>query len=782
MSVAPAGDEGMGVVVVYGAPVPVSSAAASPRAPHACRPGAVGCRDPSCVAQGSLMETHRPARTGRKRRPGRPEPKGFGRWGGWALWGATLVGATAAPAAEQGHPPSHAAEDADTSEEGELVVRDPRKRGGTDPQSTSAAVTVIEIDASLPATSDVSTVVDSASGTTVQRLGGLGDWSGVSIRGSTVRQVQVVLDGIPLNPDGASAVNLSELPLWAFERVEIFRGNAPPELAASPIGGVVHLRTGEGRPGTSASVTHGSFDTSRLTAMTQVAETVRAAPVQVLAVADLFATAGDFVYYDDNGTEYNRLDDDRPTRANNDKRQLNTHLRLRIGPPAARWTLLQAYLSRDEGLPGHANDPSERVRLHTGRSLTALASEHTAGQARVEGRAWLLARGDEYDDAQGELGTGSQHNADRFTSTGVLVHGQRALGGHVVGGLTLAGRQDRFTTTDLLSERESGATVRYAWTPALDADVRLWGDRVLVSPVAQAQLIDNRALGTVPFTAAPVSPAARDVLVAPTPRLGALLQPIPEVAVKANVGSYLRPPDFTELFGDRGAIIGNPDLDPERGLQWDVGTRLLAPEGARVGGSLEVGHFWNAVDDLIVMVQNAQRTSVPVNLDRGWVQGLEVAATVRLGWLESQSNLTRTRSVNLSSRPQFADNQLPRIPALELYQRTALVWAERLRVGHAWSFTDGNYWDRTNYYRAAPRAFHNVFLRVSAPGPWPSVELDVLNLTDRTVEVVPRNPLDPADPARVVQPTTDFVGYPLPGRTALVTLRWDHRPVPSETR
>ena len=54
--------------------------------------------------------------------------------------------------------------------------------------------------------------------------------------------------------------------------------------------------------------------------------------------------------------------------------------------------------------------------------------------------------------------------------------------------------------------------------------------------------------------------------------------------------------------------------------------------------------------------------------------------------------------------------------------------------------------------------------------------MDGLNLTDRIVEVVPRNPLDPSDDARVIQPTTDFVGYPLPGRTVLVTLRWEQAP------
>ena len=51
--------------------------------------------------------------------------------------------------------------------EGEgIVVQDRSRSEATDVQETSAAVTVIEVDDSLPASSDVSTVVDSASRTT----------------------------------------------------------------------------------------------------------------------------------------------------------------------------------------------------------------------------------------------------------------------------------------------------------------------------------------------------------------------------------------------------------------------------------------------------------------------------------------------------------------------------------------------------------------------------------------------------------------------------------------
>ena len=164
-----------------------------------------------------------------------------------------------------------------------------------------------------------------------------------------------------------------------------------------------------------------------------------------------------------------------------------------------------------------------------------------------------------------------------------------------------------------------------------------------------------------------------------------LLRPIDPVALKANAGTYIRPPDFTELFGDRGAIIGNTDLKPERGRQWDVGARAVAPAAWPVQGSVEVGHYWNSVDDMIVMIQNSQRTSVPVNLDQGWIQGVEAAVSLQAAFVELQSNLTRNTSVNLSGQRQYANNQLPRVPTWEVYQRTAMLWDDWIRVGHTWS-------------------------------------------------------------------------------------------------
>lgn len=649
-----------------------------------------------------------------------------------------------------------------------MVVEGDRTEGAA-PDETSSAVTVIEIDETLSAASDVGSVVESASGTVVRRLGGLGNYSAVSIRGSSFRQVQVYLDGVPLNPDGSDAVNLSELPLSAFSRVEIYRGNAPPWFAAAPIGGVINLVSGEQEAPVTGTLSYGQYDTARLSA----AASQRGALGDVLVLADLFTTQGDFGYFTDNGTVYNVLDDARLERGNNDKSQLNAFGRWRLGSDALRLTLSDAFLAREEGLPGNVNVPAERVRLGTQRNIATAQVDGTRGAVCWQGRGWHQLRLERYDDRQGEIGLGTQWQEGRYATLGLL--GSAAWGAQswLVPALTVTGRRDSAVLTDLLIEETEDPRARYTASGSLSADAWFFSEQLKVSPVVQATWLNNRLLGDVPFEDTPISPDGEDIVWAVNPRGGVLIRPdaVSGLALKANAGSYLRPPDFTELFGDRGGIIGNTDLVPEQGWQYDAGLRYQWPDLPAVSGAVDVTWFDTRAENQIIFVQNSQRTSVPINFGQTRTSGVEGALTLSVwGVLDSQSNATWMRSENRTDSDDVRGNQLPRIPAWEIYQGTSLHWQEAVRLGHTFSYTAENYWDATNFFLAAPRAIHGAFVRVGTGQL--SAEASVLNLTDQTVAVMDRNPLSEDDDTPILQPLTDFIGYPLPGRTWLFTLRW----------
>jgi vitamin B12 transporter len=637
----------------------------------------------------------------------------------------------------------------------EIVDVQSERSDAPDPLATSAMVTVIEVDARLSASAGVASAVDQASGTTVVQLGGVGDLSAVSVRGSSLRQVEVMLDGIPLNPDGASTVNLAELPLAAFQRLELYRGNAPPALGATPLGGVVNLVTGERGTPASLSISGGSWTTGRLTGLVQGASA--RAPVDGLLIVDALGTAGDFVVFDDNGTLFEPLDDHFAPRDNNAKQQLAVHGRARVGDDDARLTVLDALLVRDEGIPGPLMAPTREVRLSTVRHLAAVQGDGRLGASRAQARLWALQRLETLDDRAGEVGVDADWERANTASIGLHTHGAVAAGRHLVPALTATARRDSYVGRDLLTGAAGAPLSRWALAATASADAHMIGDRLSLSPVVRATtLLGAAGNGGEASTSAVL------------PRLGALVRPVRWLALKGNAGTYLRPPDLTELFGDRGFAQGNPDLLPERGWQADVGLRAEPVDAVAV----DLASFWRGSRDAIVVVQNAQGTQVPVNFGETWVRGVEAALTLTTTWLDSQSNLTWTDARNLTPREEVANNPLPRIPAWELAQATSVHVDERVRLGHTWTYAAGATLDATGFYAVPPRSLHGAFLRLQPTRLDLSLELSALNLLDTRAEVVDRSPLDPTDETRVVTAITDFTGYPLAGRTFMLTLRW----------
>jgi len=657
--------------------------------------------------------------------------------------------------------------------EAEVVVSEDRAEA-TDPSETSAHVTVIAVDERVAAGDDLAALLDTATGVSVSRLGGLGDWSGVSIRGSSFRQVQIFLDGVPLNPDGADSVNLAELPLEVFERVEVYRGNAPAALGAAPMGGVVNLVTAESLEGGTARAALGSHGTWKGGGQLGGSSRLGSWQVDGLAFVDAFQTVGDYGYFDDRGTIYNVFDDHMETRANNDKVQLSLLARGRARSGPLTVTVQESLLSREEGLPGSTLAPTHQARLQTTRALTSATVDWGRAPFAVRAMAWNQRRIEVLDDPQGELGLSTGvANRDRFDSTGAQVHGRWVAHSQLVPSLTLRAHRDHFLRTDLAQDKTGDPAWRWVGAAIASAELSGWQDRLRVTPVLQGTWLDNRTLADVTSVGAQ-DDASERIVTHLDPRGGLLLRVTPWLAVKANGGRYLRPPDLTELFGDRGALQGNSDLRPETGWAADVGLRAVLPDNPWVTGSVELAGFVNRAQDLIVYVQNSVRTLVPTNFEATDVRGVEVAASLALaGWVDSRSSVTWTRSENLTAVDSVAGNQVPGVPTWEVSQDTSVHWGDRVRVGHGWSYTAGTYWEATNWYLSPPRSLHSAFLRVQPTPAWPALALDVLNLTDTFVEVVPRNPLDDTDPNRIVQGVTDFVGYPLPGRTLLFSLTWD---------
>ena len=645
---------------------------------------------------------------------------------------------------------------------------------------TSAAVTVIELDEGQRASADLADVVGAAAGVHLQRLGGLGHFSTVTIRGSSARQVQVYVDGLPVNPYGGSAVNLDELPLDAFQRVEVYRSGAPAHLGAGGMGGVINLVTAPGQlPPPRLELAAGSYWTRRVSASGGVAWTQGATPADLLVGLESSGTQGDFLYFDDRGTVYNPFDDTTRRRINNDLAQLDGRARLRVGGRPLQLVVQEAFTTRGQGLAGIGHDPAAHARLGVvGNTLLAELSGRARTNVKLRGRLSWRVRRESYRDPEGELGTGQQDSRDLLNAAGGLLSVRWVPLLWQAIEATAELRVDTYQPVDLLREESTdGVRGRVAAVFSASDDFSLARGRVRISPALQLHLLDNRMLGSVPFGDETVAPDGEQHLASFTPQLGLLIRPVDALAFKANIGRTFRPPDFTELFGDRGAVIGNSELVPEWGVAWDVGARLASPAGGRLVGDLSAAYFWRHTWDAIVYVQNSQRTQIPTNFGEARVGGIEGSGHIGLfDTLDLSATVTWMDSVNLDPREAYHGRQLPGVPRWEVWAEVAVRWGARVRLGYDLSHTSGNYWDATNWYLSSPRTLHGISLRVR-PGPdWPFLEVDVRNLADERLQAVPRDPLNPDDEGVAVQPLTDFAGYPLPGRTVMFTVGWSPSP------
>ena len=655
--------------------------------------------------------------------------------------------------------------------DGELVVEGERETS-SDSSQTSAALAVIPIDDTLAASADLAEVLGGSTGAVVRRLGGLGDFAAVSLRGSSFRQVQLFLDGFPLNPEGSDVVNLSELPLSILDRVEVFRSNPPASLGASPVGGVVNLITRPNDDQQAVKLLMGSHQTVKTTLMAQSHSELGDLESSWLLNSNGFLTQGDFDYFSDNGTIYNPLDDERSSRQNNDKGQWNGLARWRLEGARGSLSVLNSTLSRHEGLPGPGNSPSLKSRLDTRRNLLGVQGVTSGSDWTANAYVWRHDRSELYDDRSGEVGTGTQWQDDRFATTGLRTHGTWAPLSKLQASMTLSGHYDRFQRESLLTETLEDPLTRSVLSGVLALEWWALSDRLVVAPTVQMDWLFNREIAAIQEPSTGYGQESSDSLWSPNPRLGVLWRPFSGVdwVLKSTVGSYFRPPGLDEIFGDRGAIRGNKELVPESGVIWDLGTRLSFSR-KDFSVVVEQGVFRNQAENKIVLIQNSQRTSVPVNFGNALVQGSETALSVS-AWnlLESQTNLTLTSSLNQTELTDGAGKQLPRVPLWDIHQSTHIRLDSKVQLGHRYSWTDGNYWDVANVFLAPPRAYHSAFLRFFHKEL--SLEISALNLLNETVAVVDRNPFSEEDNTPVLTPLTDFLGYPLPGRSWFVELSW----------
>lgn len=637
-------------------------------------------------------------------------------------------------------------------------------------------VTVLHPD-EHPAAASVADAVATAVGAHTRSLGGLGAYASVTVRGAAPGHTAILIDGVPLARIAAVTTDLGRFSLAAFGQVDLYRGAVPVELGGAGVGGAVNLvtRLGRGEHGERFSASLGAGSYGARHARLHYGDDHGA--VQSSTTLGYAAAAGDYTYFDDNSTPLNPSDDAYRVRRNNGFTALDGATRWGTADRSAIGGVRAAY--KRQGLPGSTAQPALAASLSTTDLVGDGGFDAGVGRAVAHQLAYVLVERQHLDDPRGELGLGPADRDYLTLAGGASSTWRLALGSHRgAAGVELRGERFRDRAATGAGPALVGNRVAAAITAAADAVIDPPDARLVVTPAVRLDVVRT---APTPMTSGPQAlvavPPRRDVVA--SPRLTARLAASDDVAIKGSAGWYVRLPTLIEVFGDRGYILGSPDLRPERGPSGDLGVvwAPAAPIGDVDRILIEADGFAHRAHDTIALITSAGFVARAANLGDTQAYGAELVASARYArTLGVTASYTRLVTEQLAGDPSVRGKPVPREPGHALYARGEASHRVLGRLAAVWldaAWQSDSFLDPASLGRVPARVLVGAGARVEIAG-GVAAALSVANLTDVRVVHLPLEP--PPSPTLTESPTalTDVAGFPLPGRSFYLSLDWTY--------
>lgn len=578
---------------------------------------------------------------------------------------------------------------------------------------------VIRVPVAPLGSSSLAELLGTLPGVQVRSSGGLGSYSEASLRGSSGRQVRVLLDGLPLDTGGGEAASLSLVSPLLLEEVDVYKGRVPVDLG-SGLAGTINLRSRRALDAPlvgSAAV--GRYGQQQIDVAGQLSESTQLA-VGAQAADNDFRYRNPYAAFDPGDPERRRKQE----RQNAGTEQFYGLLRWR-GPLE-----LSAHLLQDtQELPTQLNSASSNAELETRSYALALNSPQTARWQSALSHRYTR---ETYRDPDSQIGLGAQGSvADTHRSFASLSRRFEQWQNSTQLEYTDYRAEDAFDNLPTRSARRLQLSNGLAaQTPASEQTPRQYN--------ASLQLGWSRD----------TADGDDDDQWRFEPAVGAN-QRIGACTAAANLGHRLRLPTFFERYGDRGLFRGNPDLKPESATYADLGARCA---GSGALQRFELTAFGQDLHDAISPAYSAQGVGRSINTERALIYGVEFDSAARfagLGWqLGGTWQHTEDRSDIAASRGQ----QLAGRFETQLNARIERRW-RGLSLHYAWRYEAGQYYDSANLLKAPEMQRHDLGVR----GAFKAIgwSAQALNITDDRIE--------------------QFNGYPAPGRLWLLTLSYPYQ-------
>ncbi|PRX31101.1 outer membrane receptor for ferrienterochelin and colicins [Orenia metallireducens] len=411
-------------------------------------------------------------------------------------------------------------------------------------------------------------------GIDVNDYGGVVGSKNISIRGSSSKQVLILIDGVKMNNHQNGVFDLGQVSIEQIERIEVVRGAASALYGANAVGGVVNIitKSGSQEPETITNVGYGSFGS-------QTYDLIHRGKDERLGYNVSFSKRES-----DGHRENSELAQENIfTKFNYD---LNNYSDLLLS--------LQ-YIDSDKGSPGSEVYPSS----------TAYQDDETMNlnvqwDRKTEDNDSKLAF--YYNDQERiyenpDYNSYSKHQVDKigvdFNQTLYYDYNKISYGGELV--------RENVESTDIKDGEQD----------SLNKALFIQDEWAITNPlkIIVSGRYDDHEGYEAEFS----------------PRLGTVYTINSKLNLHASLGEAYRAPTFDELYGSypgsSWSWYGNPDLDPETSKNYEVGMKYLDKRT-----KVELNLFKRDVEEMINgnYFDEDKGYSTAVNIDSAEISGIEV--------------------------------------------------------------------------------------------------------------------------------------------------------------
>ena len=617
-------------------------------------------------------------------------------------------------------------------------------------------------------------ILEREAGVRVRKFGGLGSYSTLSIRGSNSNQVRMYIDGIPLNNSQGGEVNLSDLGFDNLEKIEIYKSGLSGGFSNTSIGGTVNLVTNksEFKKVTRVNTGGGSFNTYKISGFhSDFTEKTRYSFFVQKEKSDQ-----NFIFKTDNGTPViNNYDDKDIRRKNAFFDRYNFTSKFGIDFKSTTLNFLNDFNYRKNGIPGPASNQNEKVEREYIRNTTGISSNTKSfliDNLSLDTRMFYTGERDHLFDPLQEFSSGTPNSKANMQNYGVhILPGLSLLNYNQIFKFLIANENETFIRDkrNKLDEITDKSTKKFRnhTTLQIQDEIRLFDKKIIIIPVIQKEIFIDRFNEIRTYTDTlnsiytdyklPSNFKKTEFL---NKRMGIIFNLFNNndfiYSIKSNYSTENRIPLFSELFGERGSIIGNTTLKPEKSQNIDFGF-VTEYKGLDHKFSTTVSIFHKKIEDMILFIPNSQFSLKPENIDSADIKGIELISKYyyKDKW-KLLSNYTYQRAINTSDISYVKGKFLPLRPLHE-WNGSVIYKFPKVEIGGEVTFIGATFRDRTNEYVNYQQArwIYNLFLNY-----------ELIKDTEKNKELLLGIEIKNILNYR----TYDIIGYPLPGRSIYFTL------------